>query len=257
MAVVISSARDINAAKTAESQWRQWLAKMSPRYVTLEELLRPSQRMVVVSPHPDDEVLACGGLISLHANRGADISIVAVTDGEASHRGDPTWSGVQLAATRSEERERGLAHLGLGPGAVTRLSLPDSGVALYADALARALGDLLRPTDCVVTTWRLDGHPDHDATGVACAEVCDQMGCCLLEAAVWMWDWSGPADPRVAWHRLYTLPLPRATLMRKAAALAQHRTQMSPRAHDAPVLGPAIRARAAWQAEYFFIGCHH
>lgn len=32
-------------------------------------------------------------------------------------------------------------------------------------AWSRALRCVLRPTDCVVATWRADGHPDHDATG--------------------------------------------------------------------------------------------
>jgi hypothetical protein len=68
-----------------------------------------------------------------------------------------------------------------------------------------------------------------------------------------MWHWSAPADPRVPWHRLRALSLASPTLARKAEALAEHATQLAERAHDAPVLGPAVLARAARAAEYFLV----
>jgi GlcNAc-PI de-N-acetylase len=42
------------------------------------------ERLVVVSPHPDDETLGVGGLIADSANRGVPIVILSVTDGEAA-----------------------------------------------------------------------------------------------------------------------------------------------------------------------------
>ena len=43
------------------------------------------ERVVVVAPHPDDEVLAAGGLMRWMACRGREVLVVGVTDGEASH----------------------------------------------------------------------------------------------------------------------------------------------------------------------------
>src|SRR6266705_300032 len=40
--------------------------------------------LLVVSPHPDDEVLAAGGLIHSWAAAGREVTIVSVTDGEAA-----------------------------------------------------------------------------------------------------------------------------------------------------------------------------
>ena len=251
MAAVAPGRRIRGDGATAESEWRDWLGALQPPVLGLDDLLRQAQRLVVVAPHPDDEVLACGGLIALHARRGGTVAIVAVTDGEASHLGDSRWLPARLGAERRSERARGLARLGLDPGAVTRLALPDSGVAAQRDSLAHALRAMLRPTDCVVATWRLDGHPDHEASGAAAAQVCTELGCRLLEAPVWMWHWSTPADPRVPWQRLHALPLEPDMLAHKAAALTEHATQLAPRTNAAPVLGPAIRTRAAWGAEYF------
>lgn len=253
MAALEASRRIRGEGTTAETVWREWLVALQPTTLAIDELLTAAQRLVVVSPHPDDEVLTCGGLLALHARRNGAILIVAVTDGEASHRGDATWPAVRLAAARRMERQRGLTRLGLAADAVTRLGLPDGAVAAHRAALERELQELLRPNDCVVSTWGLDGHPDHDAVGTATASICAEVGCQLLEAPVWMWHWSAPADPRVPWHRLRALPLSVDATERKAAALAEHATQLAARDRDAPVLGPAIRARAARRVECFFV----
>lgn len=253
MEVVATSRRIRAEGTTPENDWHDWLVALNPPALSIDHLPSKTQRLVVVSPHPDDEVLACGGLLALHARRGGEAIVVAVTDGEASHRDDPAWPAIRLASARRLERVRGLARLGLRAGAVDRLALRDSGVAAQQGTLEFGLRGLLRPTDCVVTTWRLDGHPDHDATGTATARICADIGCRLLEAPVWMWHWAVPGDARVPWHRLRALPLPPDMLAAKAAALGEHATQLAARGQQAPVLGPAILRRAARAAEYFLV----
>jgi LmbE family N-acetylglucosaminyl deacetylase len=226
--------------------------------VTLDRLLHAQQRLVVVAPHPDDEVLACGGLVALHAERGGSCLVIAVTDGEASHEGCNAWTAHTLATTRRDESALGLAQLGLSGGTVARLGLPDGKVRDNAAALVSALRPLLRADDLVITTWRLDGHPDHDATGEAAAEACLVIGARLIEAPVWMWHWAVPRDPRVPWERLRSLALSDAALGRKAAALSAHATQFALREQsngicEGAVLDTAILQRAARGAEHFFV----
>src|SRR5206468_3180712 len=62
------------------------------------------RRVVVVSPHPDDEVLAAGGILQRLAAGGIEVIIVSVTDGEASPPASPTLTRAQLAARRADER---------------------------------------------------------------------------------------------------------------------------------------------------------
>ena len=45
------------------------------------------ERICVVSPHPDDDVLGCGGTLALASANGAALCILYVTDGAASHPG--------------------------------------------------------------------------------------------------------------------------------------------------------------------------
>lgn len=244
--------RGIFGEGTAEAVWEYWL---QPRKKThaLEDWLPRTARLVVVAPHPDDEVLACGGLIATHRENGGDIAVVAVTDGEASHAGSPLWEPQALAVTRRSESIAGLHKLGVSESSVKRLAIPDGKVAQYTFHLARQLKLLLRPSDLVLTTWRFDGHPDHDATARAASLACSLIGCRLIEAPVWMWHWASPGDPDVPWHHLYCLSLAASARERKKEALAAHVSQLNASNRvEGAVLGENILARANRAEEYFF-----
>ena len=121
--------------------------------------VRPPGRVVVVAPHPDDEVLGVGGTLAAWAP--VEVLVVAVTDGEGSHPDSPTLAPATLADRRADERRAALEVLGIG-ATVHRLGLPDGGVA--ADDVAAGLGAVLRHGDTVLVPVDGDGHPDHDAT---------------------------------------------------------------------------------------------
>lgn len=235
--------------RVTETEWRRWLACLPMPPLALD----PGSRLVVVSPHPDDEVLACGGLIAHHIARGGEVAVIAVTDGEASHSGDPAWPPARLAAARGAERLAGLASLGVAAESVQRLHLPDGKIAAHGATLAAQLRQTLRLGDVVVSTWAFDGHPDHDATGAAAREAGARAGCSVLAAPVWMWHWSAPGDPRVPWQRLRVFRLSPAERQAKRDALACHITQHAPRAQGlGPVLDDAILARAERPQEVYF-----
>lgn len=71
----------IHGGGTPEWRWRSWSRVFPP----LE--LAGCRRLVVVAPHPDDEVLGVGGLMATAVGAGVELDIVAVTDGDASHPG--------------------------------------------------------------------------------------------------------------------------------------------------------------------------
>ena len=249
----MSAERAIEGEGTDALDWHRWLMAAPCATHSVDDWLPHGQRLVVVAPHPDDEVLACGGLIALHMARGGEALVIAVSDGEASHAGVPGWEAPQLAEARRAESAEGLQQLGAGRARVLRLGLPDGRVSAHVDVLPGMLAGVLKRSDGVVTTWRLDGHPDHEATGLATARACLDAGCRLLEAPIWMWHWAAPGDVRVPWHRLARVVLDDETLRRKERALAAHTSQLSVRdARRGPVLGASIRARAAWPEEYFF-----
>ena len=246
--------RLIQGPATSEAQWLTWLNRVNVPPWNWRDCFGPQERLVALAPHPDDEVLACGGLLAMHALAGGECLIVGITAGEASHAQSPIWTAHGLAKARASEREQGLVRLGLPNVEVLRLGFPDGSVSRYPQELQSMLAAILRPGDVVVTTWRLDGHPDHDAAGACAAAVCSDRGCRLVEAPVWMWHWATPGDDRVPWQRLRQVPLGPQVQRQKQQALQAHFSQLAPRGAElGPVLDDAIVSRSRRAGEYFFI----
>lgn len=236
---------------TAEADWLDWLSRQSIPRLHVQQLFADKQRLVVVAPHPDDEILACGGLLVLAAKASFPIKVVAVTDGEASHGLTNDCQRRSLRQQRVRERLAGLEQLGIEAACVVRLKIPDGAVAQNTDLIFGQLHGLLQPRDLVVTTWFKDGHPDHEAT--ACAV--RRTRCQCIEAPVWMWHWAQPADTCIPWLNLMAVELTDSAIDAKQNALAQHYSQLEPRSSQLePVLMPSIIERAARQHEYFFMG---
>lgn len=231
----------INGAGTTEQVWRPFLDRLR---LPVLELAPPPRRAVVVAPHPDDEVLAVGGLLVQLQAAGAALDLVAVTDGESSHPGG-SIAPLELAARRRVETEAALDLLGLDIE-VARLGLPDGGRESLEQPVLEALR--LSPGDWLLGPWAGDGHPDHEAVGRACAAAAVRDGARLLAYPVWAWHWSHPDDPTVPWERAHVVEFADEAQARKARAVAAFRTQvepLGPKPEDAPVLPPHVLQRFA------------
>jgi LmbE family N-acetylglucosaminyl deacetylase len=221
----------IDAPGTDEEEWRAWdgLEALPP----LNSYWWRS--VVVLAAHPDDEVLGVGGLMSLLADRGARLRLIAVTDGEASHP-DPG-----IAERRVAESAAALKHIG---GVETvRLGLPDSGVR--DEDLLRLLPELVEGFDACLAPWDKDVHPDHEAVGRAAAA----CGTEVWHFPIWAWHWARPADPHVPWDRAAQVPLPPAVAERKRAAIGCFTSQLD---GPDPILPPGVVAHFTRAKEVLF-----
>jgi len=228
----------IDAPGTDERSWAAWpWLNTLPRGGGLARLAE-ARSAVVVAAHPDDEVLGAGGLISMLAASRARLRLVAVTDGEGSHRGH--GAADTLARRRTEERAAALRALGARTAEVIRLQLPDGGLADREDVLTAALAPLLAGWDLCLAPWDRDMHPDHEAAGRAARQAGAGQ---LYHYPVWMWHWAAPADPRVPWDRALRVPLPPRAAGRKRVAISCFASQTEDRGHGlGPVLSPGMIA---------------
>ena len=115
--------RSLEGHGTDESVWVACseLRRLGPCSVRPPE----SGRVVVISPHPDDEVSGAGGTTAAMALRGARVVVIAVTDGEASN---PGQFEELRELHRSEEIGGAAARLGTTPSLSSALGLPDGHV---------------------------------------------------------------------------------------------------------------------------------
>ena len=123
--------------------------------------------VLVFAPHPDDEVIGCGGAIAFHARRGDPVHVLQLTGGE---RGDPRGhEGDALVATRRAESRAAARQLGVRES--VELGFPDGELAPDAALLARLEAEVRRVAPAVAyAPSPLECHPDHLAAGFAAAQ---------------------------------------------------------------------------------------
>lgn len=97
----------------------------------------PGDRVLVIAPHPDDEVLAAGGQIIRALERGAEVRVVFLTCGDGFEWNAMVLQRVSvpgpkgmlaLGRRRIGESLRAAEVLGLAPSNVTFLGYPDGGL---------------------------------------------------------------------------------------------------------------------------------
>jgi LmbE family N-acetylglucosaminyl deacetylase len=122
------------------------------------------RRLLAIFAHPDDESLACGGLLARAAAEGARVSLVCATSGEAGEREPGCQDDVPLGVVRRRELQEAAARLGIHDLILLDHpdgELPGEDFALFRQEMILAIRHV-RPD--VVITFGPDGlywHPDH------------------------------------------------------------------------------------------------
>ena len=242
---------------TSLHQWQGSRRLAEVPGITVEELVPPGARAVIVAPHPDDEVLGCGGLLQLLATAGRSMQLISVTDGSASHPGSQRWPVERLSVVRPQESAEALRRLGLPMHSLKWLrgGFTDTLVAAQEQALSAFIESHLRADDVLFTTWREDGHSDHEAVGRASVDAARRVGATCHELPVWTWHWAAPEDAGVPWNRARKVLLTPAEVARKRHAVHAFASQLEgdPDAGLAPVLAPYVIDRLLQPFEVVFL----
>lgn len=135
---------------------------------------RDAPSVMIVSPHPDDEVIGAGARLQfLHP------TVVQVTDGSPPDTGDAIQAGYPTreayAAARMRELSRAMSLAGVED--CRELGLPDQQSSFFLPELIGELEALIstEAPDVVITTPYEGGHPDHDSTAFAVAQACEHL----------------------------------------------------------------------------------
>ncbi len=128
----------------------------------------PMKRVLVFAPHPDDDIIGCGGSIARRVAAGYQVSIVYMTSGEA---GGLDIEKKNLLKTREEEA-RAAANI-LGVNDLVFLRLPD-GYITYGQKELISLTSIIRSQrpDIVYLPHQSDLVPDHTKTFELVWEAC-------------------------------------------------------------------------------------
>lgn len=148
--------------------------------------------VLVLAPHPDDEVLGCGGLCLALVAAGIAPAILFLTDGTGSHPNSRVWPAARLRDLREAEALAAAGVLGVQPNRVGFLRLRDTAAPMEGEAfewavamVAAACGEWGCATICA--PWRCDPHCDHLAAHLIAAAAAMRVGVRHLAYPVWGW----------------------------------------------------------------------
>jgi LmbE family N-acetylglucosaminyl deacetylase len=125
-------------------------------------------RILVIAPHPDDDIIGCGGTIARLINQGNQVTIVYMTSGDAYAFGayfDLSHLEDRLAVSALREREARSAANILGTDDLIFLRYSDGYLTETSDSVLR-LAEIIRikKPDFIYCPHNLDQHKDHKIT---------------------------------------------------------------------------------------------
>ena len=128
-----------------------------------------AEKVLVLAPHMDDETIGCGGTLALHARRGAQITVMFLTDGRNGSSDINTLPAEERLRRQQEyieirTSEARAALLRLGVNKMICLDAEDGALSQCTWA-AEKLRDVLRKfqPDLVYVPFYLEEHADHRA----------------------------------------------------------------------------------------------
>ncbi len=177
-------------------------------------------RVLVLSPHPDDETIGCGGALHLNAVSGSSIRVIFLTNGA---KGDEAQEDIEAyVEIRKEEAKRACAILGIDE--IDFWDIEDRELSVNTHATQHLI-DILKEygPEIVYAPSPMEIHPDHRAAAF------------LLESAIKV---KSDVDFKVAFYeigqpiKVNALVDISSVLKKKTEALKCYASQLKMRAYD-------------------------
>ncbi|MDT0677523.1 bifunctional PIG-L family deacetylase/class I SAM-dependent methyltransferase [Autumnicola musiva] len=223
-------------------------------------LSRDMGTVMIVAPHPDDETLGCGALIAHLRAQQAEVWVLFMTSGEASHPNSSAYPPEKLGKLRKNEAVNACKILGVSKDHLIFLDAGDGQLASYSEAnnpvVAQLTGIIQQKNiDTLFVPWRRDHHIDHVATNSIIGKAAEDMKLIIAEYPIWLWkkgkpeDW--PAEGEILPFRLVT----DSVKQKKRKAIEAHVSQTTKLIDDDPegfTLSPELLEPFLGDYEYFF-----
>ena len=115
--------------------------------------------ILIISPHPDDEAIGCGGTIRKHINEKDSVEVIFLTSGEKGGHGR---SEVETKQVREQEAKTASTILGISR--IEFWEYPDGAFQATEKNVQRLLEKIRKSkTDVIYVPHEDESHPDHRA----------------------------------------------------------------------------------------------
>jgi len=196
---------------------------------------------LVIAPHPDDEILGCGGVIARHQSLGEEVSVLVVSRGISE-----LFESELIETTRQELRA---AHEILKISQTQFLDFPAPRLdTIPRHELADAIGKVIREVqpNIVYLPHHGDLHIDHQAVFRAAMVACRPINNCSVRRVLSYetlseTEWGAPFASEAFVPNVFVDITP--YLSRKLEAMASYRSQLKSPPHSRSLQAVEAQAR--------------
>ena len=229
-------------------------------FMNIEGLARDLGRVMIIAPHPDDESLGCGGLIAHLRAQQAEVWVLFLTNGEASHPNSKKYPPNKLGRLRKTEAIKACKILDVEEDHLIFLDAGDGQLSTYLESdnsFMNKLHEIFQQTrpDTIFAPWRRDHHTDHVAASELVRRASEGMHIEVVEYPIWLWKKAKRED----WpekEEILPFRLPVGEVMdKKTSAIQAHVSQMTLLIDDDPegfVFSDKLLQPFLEEYEYFF-----
>lgn len=145
------------------------------------------KNVLIIAPHPDDEVFGCAGLIEQLTSKRKSVNILFLSRGEAAV--NDINKQAKIIEKRRELAEEANSIIGLDNGSISWLDFPDGKFVNISKKEQQHLETLILNynPDVVFYPHHWDGSPDHIASSMMIYNILKQNNIEGYEYCVWLW----------------------------------------------------------------------
>lgn len=211
------------------------------------------EKILIVAPHPDDEVIGCSGLIQRMKKEGKEIFIVILSGGEASHCSCCEIDKDRLINARYELTLQAAQLLKLPIDRIYRLSYPDGKISKEHSETERfrSIINSICPDTVVIPHWS-EGCVDHRHTHeITRFLLKDELEIELYAYCVWFWYYYNIWN--ISWKNMRLLNMSTDEYQTKLQAINIYITPKAPCGKPYSGVLPKMLLKAGcWNRELFF-----
>lgn len=142
------------------------------------------KNVLIISPHPDDEAIGCGGTICKHVVEGDTVEVIFITSGEKGGHGR---SEEETIMTREQESKD--AAIILGVSHIECWREPDGGLLVTPHNVSRLAEKIVSSGVAIIyVPHEQEQHPDHRAAAHIVNTAIKQLPASIEIPVVWMYE---------------------------------------------------------------------
>lgn len=214
--------------------------------------LDADDNVLIIAPHPDDEVFGCAGMIKQAIEQGKKVNVVILSGGGKSHSGCCNINEEILISERRDLSRNAAKILGLSLDDLHFLNYPDGNISFESSETLRLaeLIDELNPKAVFVPHFG-EGWSDHIETGNIVRRLLQDRVCVkLYEYCVWFWYYNTRC---IDWERARLLKMSNEQHGAKLKAIKEYIEPKAPCGKPWSGVLPRVFIKAnSWNKELYF-----